>query len=1040
MSINRENPSLSRFFEDEQRIITYLRQIACALDSEDSRQGAVTFLHQLAGYLACNDNPSLRLQVLPLPGLERPIRLFMHRAVFSPEYWGRTFAEGLLKKTEVFDGSKVVELGCGSGWVSILLLLRTRVREVLGLDLNEIAVTLARLNAWLNGTEPDGTLLLSGYGVPIVQAFRALTSDLLEQPLANGESFDHVIGCMPQVLHPDPSAAEREHGSRSDRDLYDLSNYCFQQGILEDRFGLPLIARALEQSQLCLNAGGKVTLILGGRPGPQAIESMFKRRGFEPTLIWSRRIQQADDTDLASLVALEKQHSIEFNFFLSRDSRLPVSASTAVSMLTLGAPIFHDLLVYQATTRWEKPTFGLLKNLHALELDSLRQELDFSRVSEEQISFSERLSAELITSRSIPYPHERSDLSLRQRLGKFLHVYCHWHAAPESLFIGPERAQLLDMVLSMVAGPGSRVLISHSLLPVYGKVMASRNLDLIVGNDDLVELFHLDDRLSPQVVLIAPEHLANPSPLLLNALAGQAFSHSERWYIVDDSDHFNIGSDLNSNAFLRLASREDLPGNLILLYGLIKNKVFPDLELSFLLNAPESWPHGLDVAAELSYSRIAWPTQLYYQWLFDELLQFAFPDNAPPAEKTASLQSPALLESFARNASDPVFQPKPAIPAGKSLIRLDYGEFEAPVPDLLVKGLVKAFLEPPVQGLETLMTERVCAYMKSTRDVELASDRVVVGQGVYPLLGGLVRLMAKRLGRQPLVAIPDGTYGPSYALVEYHGGQVRRLPTEPRRAFKFMAQAISELDFQPDLLWLTQPNNPSGLYYHEAEVDALFNECARRNIAILADEIFFLLSDIKQAACTPPTMSFGKFLNDKRRDLVFLSDGVSKAFAAGGLRCGFMITPNESWARQLKEITWLPPQSTLRAWDELYSAFLDEAPHQLMDVSKEREKILQYLAHARARLCRQREAVLELLKKYDLDDGLPDAIRGGLFVLAKMAEDYQPLAGECAVLINSDDWARTPGWSRICFSIAEQKLDQALLRLSEYLDSKYARR
>ncbi|MFX6067076.1 hypothetical protein ABTE92_19425, partial [Acinetobacter baumannii] len=83
-------------------------------------------------------------------------------------------------------------------------------------------------------------------------------------------------------------------------DLYDLSNYCFQQGILEDRFGLPLIARALEESQLCLNQGGKVTLVLGGRPGPAAIESMFSRRGFDAKLSWSRRIQQADDTDLAS--------------------------------------------------------------------------------------------------------------------------------------------------------------------------------------------------------------------------------------------------------------------------------------------------------------------------------------------------------------------------------------------------------------------------------------------------------------------------------------------------------------------------------------------------------------------------------------------------------------------------------------------------------------------------------------------------------------------------------------------------------------------
>src|SRR6202030_1881445 len=147
-------------------------------------------------------------------------------------------------------------------------------------------------------------------GVPIPKALRIAESDLLSEPLQRGEIFDHVIGCIPQVLHPE--GEEPELARATTEQLYDLSNYCFQQGILEDRYGLPLIARALEEAQLCLAPGGRVTLILGGRPGPDAIDSMFRRRGFEPDLIWSRRISQADDTDLASLVHLEETHAIKF--------------------------------------------------------------------------------------------------------------------------------------------------------------------------------------------------------------------------------------------------------------------------------------------------------------------------------------------------------------------------------------------------------------------------------------------------------------------------------------------------------------------------------------------------------------------------------------------------------------------------------------------------------------------------------------------------------------------------------------------------------
>ena len=174
------------------------------------------------------------------------------------------------------------------------------------------------------------------------------------------------------------------------------------KGILEDRYGLPLIARALEESQLCLLPGGSVTLILGGRPGQDAIESVFHRRGYTTDLVWSRRIPQADDTDLASLVTLERAYGIQFHFFIARDSRQSVSADTAVSLLSESKNIFHDLLVYTAKTAHEKPTFAVVQDLHNLGLDSLRRELDLSATTEEQISFLAKLTSDLQKYKNYP--------------------------------------------------------------------------------------------------------------------------------------------------------------------------------------------------------------------------------------------------------------------------------------------------------------------------------------------------------------------------------------------------------------------------------------------------------------------------------------------------------------------------------------------------------------------------------------------------------------------------------------------------------------
>lgn len=328
--------------------------------------------------------------------------------------------------------------------------------------------------------------------------------------------------------------------------------------------------------------------------GSQAIESMFDRRGFDTRLVWMRRIQQADDTDLASLVELESEYGIRFHFFMTRDSEQSISAATAVPLLAHGRLVYHDLLVYQADTRFEKEIFSFVRNLSQLGLESLRKELDFSRLADEQVSFISRLSSSLLKIKAIPYPHERGDKSLRETIARYLRGFCYYPIEADELFIAPSRPQLVDMVLRLAARKGDTVLLSSSLVDVYEKSVLGAQLDLVVGNDDLSELQELEDLVEPALVLIAPKQLQSPSPLTFKVLCQKARSHPERIYLIDDSQGFDISSELGSNMTLRFAGQEPLPPNLVLLYGLIKNSISRDLELSFLINAPHIWLEGLD--------------------------------------------------------------------------------------------------------------------------------------------------------------------------------------------------------------------------------------------------------------------------------------------------------------------------------------------------------------------------------------------------------------------------------------------------------------
>lgn len=1028
--------------EDNERLIAELNKLVAALEDEKLRSEAVTTLHALAGALETSPNLGLTLKTVHLPALDYPIRLLLTRAVFSPEFWGRTFAEGLLKSKEQFRGKKIVEVGTGSGWISILLLLFTHVKEVVGLDLNPVAVTMARLNSWLNGTTSDGTLRLSLAGEPIVQSFRAEVSDLLTAPLQKNEYFDHVIGCIPQVLHPNPGFQKLDHsGSTADglseKDLYDLSNYCFEQGILEDRFGLPLIARALEQSQLCLASGGKVTLVLGGRPGRQAIESMFERRGYDVKLVWMRRIQQADDTDLASLVELEKAYGIRFHFFMSResDSEESVSAATAVKLLASGRQIYHDLLVYEAVTRFEPEVFDFVRNLSKMDLSSLRKELDFSRLQEERVSFLSRLSHSMLKSKAIPYPHERGDIAIRQLIATYLQSFCYFATRPEDLFIAPSRAEMLAMILKMVTFAGENILLSSSLESVYKETAMQAGLDITTGNEDLGELCQLDDLVTPRVVLIAPKQLASPSPITLKILCQQARKHPDRVYLIDDSANFLISSNLGANMTLRLAAQEDLPANLIFVYGLVKNTISPDLQLSFLVNAPQNWLNGFDVGSELSYSRIAYPTQLLYQWLFEDLMTFAFADQAEDiTAKSENKISQPLTPLIEELEHDPVFLPKPVDVEDPGLIRLDYGEFECAPPDILIKSLFKGFIDEETELLPHIVQERVCAYVKFTRHVTVSPRRIVLAQGVFPLFGAFIQALKLRLGRAPVVGVPDGSYGPLYPMLKYYGAELMPIKTSPAKAYLLASRDIQDLPVKPDVLWLTQPNNPSGVFYDPEKLRNVIDVCNNENIYIFCDEIFFLLSDHRLGRWTPSSLSAGSYASGPYQKRIFMADGIAKSFASGGMRLGFLMTPDEEWAADIARFAAQPPRALLRAWDGLYSAFLDKSPNHMLDVGKAFSEVETYLMEKRRGLSANREALLALLRKHGLDDGYDTPYRGGLFLLGRLHDRHKDLAQKAKLLTNPGDWGRTGDMVRLCFCLEQNRFDTAMQRLQAFLE------
>ncbi len=1024
MILSEKLPQLS--LVNNHDLINSLKYLLDCLEEPKTRKQAILYLHEFYNSVKSLDsNNKLNLSTIELliDYNNNSLKLFLNDAVFTPEDWGKTFAEGLLKKNSIFNDKSLVELGTGTGWIAILLLKNTNVKKIIGLDINSIAVLLANLNIWLNGTNDKGDIIYRDNGDSLIDGFKAYKSDLLAYPIKENLSFDFVIGCIPQVIHPSAKILDLENPSN--KDLLDLSNYCFKQGIIEDYFGLPLIARAIEESQLVLNKSGKVIFVIGGRPGHEVIDRMFKQRGFDNEVIWSRRIQQADDTSLDSLIEVEENQNIRFHFFLSSESNESICADTAKLMQARHKSIYHDLTVYQALPIYNNTLLKFVKSLNSMGMIAYRNEFDFSNISEESLKFCNHLIATIINTKQIPYPHEFGSIKLRENLSRFLLKCCNYQINPDNLFIGPQRKILLSIILKFLADSKSTVLISDSLEKTYLQELKINNFKIIHGNNELNELITLDNCLNPDMILISPNEFNNPSSLALNVLINQALQHPDSIYIIDDSNNFEINSDLNSNLLIKLLNNYKLPPNIIFIYGLIKSIVSRELELSFILNCPKNWLRLLDIGCELTYSRIAYPIQLYYEWLFDEIL--AFPNfTAKNLILSGNNNFPISSKLYNKLDHDEVFKDKIISLDTNDLIRFDYGENELPAPDSLIKSLLLSFLDTKTDTSPELVRNSVSSYFKHTRNQDIDTNQILLGQGVFPLLGGLIAGFKEFLGRKPIIGVPSGTYGVIYPLIQYHGGIVQDIETSADNGFLYLDPTTTLTKLKPDLLWLTQPANPSGFYYTPSQIKTIINYCQNNDIYILSDEIFFLMSSPSHNIYPGNDFSFLNYQSTYAN--IFVCDGLAKAYAAGGIRFGFMTTPNTRWRDLISRYVDMPPLTTLKCANDFYCQF--------DNCLEPNSPLLSYLLNSQNILELRRNQLLDLLMPHGLTPN-PDQPRGGLFIQAKFEENWVEIAQKYKVLLNSDRWSKTKGYQRICFSTTQRKFDLGIKQLRRAIKDLY---
>ncbi|WIG95164.1 aminotransferase class I/II-fold pyridoxal phosphate-dependent enzyme [Myxococcus sp. SDU36] len=1004
-----------------------LRALSEDLSHADRRPRALAELRELAEL--CRHQPEaapLRLVTVTVTvgASQERLELFLLPSIFAPEAWAYTFLEGLLSvPLDEYSGKRLVEVGAGSGWICIALAKFTQLAHVHGADLNPHSPVVARCNAWLNGDEALASRLSFG------------ESDLL-RGIPSEAPWDFVVGCIPQVLRGEEELPS-ELSQADEQALYDLSNYCTLQNVYEDHFGLGLIARLLDEAPERLSPTGRLLLNLAGRPGRVIIERMFTRRGFDTRVRVARRVMQAADTDIRPLVALEQRTGREFEFFMEARSPEPLRAATALGWLQAGNPVWHEVAVWEARLALPRETLALRAALRELGASALQEELDLGAASAEQLGFVADLAARLARGPLMPYAHEAGDASFRRQVVRYLDRYFGLRLAEEEVFVAPEREQAVYSLLMATCDAGDEVLVSRNLHPLYARALEKAGVRATVTHTSLAEIRRLLSAFDVKMVLLTVEKGERTNLSVLRDIVAEA-ARRGIWVVLDESAFFNITGGVEPHTLFEFLAREAHAPNLVVLYGLIKNAVWPDLELTLLMPVPQPLRGDLEAAAEVTYSRISTLAQAFYERTFSDLLSFriSFAEPEAPAPRGPPVVTLPRSRRMARLMSFPAFAPKVFREDDAELVRLDYGENEGPLPPPLVEGLIAAGVAPREPAPQTGLAEAVSAFLLESRAVRYAPEELAMAPGVWPLIHHLGVALRQRLGRTPRVYVATPCYGVLPPTFVSAGCDVEQGPLSGLLARRGQGGGGA-----PDAIVVSQPSNPSGVYLAREELVALATYVVEQRCLLVSDEIFGLVNLTSPTAETVPSPVTLEGAVPGIGARTVLLGGLSKEFAAGGLRVGWLATKDRALAGAVRDSgPGVLHLMTARAAAYLYAAYARSPDGQLLYPTRHRT-LRSFLVKMRRELAEKRELLAGALP----GDGRSDAgDAGGLFLSPRVTawlgqevdgvrltpENLPRVVYEHThVVLNGGPWCGDSERVRAVFSIPRD----ALLRAREQL-------
>ncbi|MEF8878687.1 MAG: pyridoxal phosphate-dependent aminotransferase [Haloarculaceae archaeon] len=349
---------------------------------------------------------------------------------------------------------------------------------------------------------------------------------------------------------------------------------------------------------------------------------------------------------------------------------------------------------------------------------------------------------------------------------------------------------------------------------------------------------------------------------------------------------------------------------------------------------------------------------------------------------------------------------------GVDVVDLSVGEPDFPTPENVVEA-GKAAIDAghtgytPSTGIPELkeaIVEKLAA-----DGLEHTTDEVIVTPGGKQALYEVFQTVVDE-GDE--VVLLDPAWVSYEAMAKLAGGDLTRVDTatydfalEP--ALDDLAEAVSD---ETQLLVVNSPNNPTGAVYSDAALEGVRDLAVDHDTLVISDEIY------KEITYGVESTSLGSL--EGMGDRTVTLNGFSKAYSMTGWRLGYFAGP----ADLVSEAGKLHSHSVTCATN-----FVQHAGVEALENTEDA------VLEMRDSFAERREMLLDLFADHGLDVPAPD---GAFYMMLPVDEDDQAW---CEAVIEEAHVATvpgsafgTPGYARISYAAAEDRLREAVSRLAEH--------